>query len=249
MDNRESAGNRNQQEKRISAGGMTILNSAQIAQLAYKAGFRGDALNIAVAVALAESGGNTNAYNPEIAAGTPTGSGSRGLWQIYGAAHPEYNNDSAFDPQINAQAAYKVFREAGNRFTPWSTYNAGLAVPKQNYAAQIGGILTQLTGQKNNNQIASTTQKNQLSNGLQASLSGANAGGAPGNNQTVQLTNAVNQLPAAAVNAITGGRSALDLSFVVLGSFFILIALIFLLIGAAASDPGKAAIRTAATLL
>lgn len=106
---------------------MANLTPSQIAQLAYNAGFRGSALRMAVAVALAESGGNTNAYNPEAAAGTAPNHGSRGLWQIYGTAHPQYDNSQAFDPQVNAQAAYQVYREAGNRFTPWSTYNNGSA--------------------------------------------------------------------------------------------------------------------------
>ena len=106
---------------------MATLNPSQIAQLAYNAGFRGSALRMAVSVALAESGGNTNAYNPESAAGTAPNHGSRGLWQIYGTAHPQYDNPQAFDPAINAQAAYQVYREAGNRFTPWSTFNNGSA--------------------------------------------------------------------------------------------------------------------------
>lgn len=106
---------------------MATLNPSQIAQLAYNAGFRGSALRMAVAVAMAESGGNTNAYNPEAAAGTAPNHGSRGLWQIYGTAHPQYDSSQAFDPAVNAQAAYQVYREAGNRFTPWSTYNNGSA--------------------------------------------------------------------------------------------------------------------------
>lgn len=103
------------------------LSPNQIAQLAYNAGFRGSALRMAVAVALAESAGNPNAYNPELAAGTRQGHGSRGLWQIYGSAHPEYDNDQSFNPVTNAQAAFAVYREAGNSFRPWSTYNNGSA--------------------------------------------------------------------------------------------------------------------------
>jgi len=104
---------------------MAQLTADQIRTLAQNAGFTGSALDIAVAVALAESGGNTNSYNPETAAGTAAGSGSRGLWQIYGSAHPEYNNDAVLDPAANAAAAYKVYQEAGNSFTPWSTFNNG----------------------------------------------------------------------------------------------------------------------------
>lgn len=104
---------------------MARLTPGEIQKYAYNAGFRGIDLIIAVAVAMAESGGDTGAYNPETAAGTKQGSGSRGLWQIYGAAHPEFNNDSVYDPAKNAQAAYSVYKAAGGRWTPWSTFNNG----------------------------------------------------------------------------------------------------------------------------
>lgn len=104
-----------------------ILTPPEIAMYAYRAGFRGKALLYAVAVAIKESGGNPRAYNPESAAGTKPGSGSRGLWQIYGGAHPWANTDAVYDPQENANAAYKVFKEAGSRFTPWSVWNNGSA--------------------------------------------------------------------------------------------------------------------------
>lgn len=104
-----------------------VLTPQELARLAYQAGFRGRDLILAVAIAIRESGGNPRAYNPETAAGTAAGSGSRGLWQIYGTAHPRYNNESAFDPAVNARAAFEVYREAGNRFTPWSTFNNGSA--------------------------------------------------------------------------------------------------------------------------
>jgi hypothetical protein len=103
---------------------MTIIGASQIAQYATKAGFKGQAITTATAIALAESGGNTNAYNPESAAGTAPGWGSRGLWQIYGKAHPEYNNDTLYDPNVNAKAAYKVSNN-GTNFTPWTTYSTG----------------------------------------------------------------------------------------------------------------------------
>ena len=111
---------------------MPVLSDQQLTQLAYDAGFRGEALRWAVAIAKAESGGNPSAYNPELAAGTTPGSGSRGLWQIYGTAHPQYNSSIAFDPVVNARAAYQVYREAGNRFTPWSTFTNGSAAQYYN---------------------------------------------------------------------------------------------------------------------
>ena len=99
------------------------LSSQQIAQLASNAGFVGDDLITAVAVALAESSGNPHAHGD---LGLP-GEGSFGLWQIYSAAHPEYGPDftALYDPQTNANAAYSIYQTAGFRFTPWTTYKEG----------------------------------------------------------------------------------------------------------------------------
>lgn len=113
------------------------LSPSQLGSLAYQAGFRGSALTMAVAVALAESGGNPSAYNPESAAGTPPGQGSYGLWQIYRNAHPEFSSVDLYDPASNAMAAYSVYRAAGGNFTPWSTYNNGSAAQ---YASQLQGL-------------------------------------------------------------------------------------------------------------
>lgn len=103
-------------------GGIVRFNAQQIAQVARRAGFTGSGLAIAVAVAMAESGGNTVAYNPETAAGTPDGLGSYGLWQIYLKAHPEFSGRDLFDPDTNGNAAYRVFQQAGYSFNPWSTF-------------------------------------------------------------------------------------------------------------------------------
>lgn len=102
----------------------TILTAAQIAYYAQNAGFTGQDLQTAVAIALAESSGNPNVYNPESAASTPAGQGSYGLFQIYLNAHPEYQGVNLYDPQTNANAAYAIYAAAGG-FSPWSTYNSG----------------------------------------------------------------------------------------------------------------------------
>lgn len=99
------------------------MNAAQILPLAAAAGFTGADLATAVAIALAESSGNPQAYNPEPAAGTPTGMGSYGLWQIYLAAHPEFTGLNLYDPQTNAQAAFDVYSHHG--FSQWTTYRNG----------------------------------------------------------------------------------------------------------------------------
>ncbi|KAA9148161.1 transglycosylase SLT domain-containing protein [Amycolatopsis acidicola] len=106
---------------------MSKLSAEEIAQHAYKAGFRGDALTTAVAVAMAESGGNTKAHNA-----TPPDN-SYGLWQVnmLGGLGParrkEYGIDSnseLFDADENAKAAYKISGH-GKSFGPWSTYTNG----------------------------------------------------------------------------------------------------------------------------
>jgi hypothetical protein len=99
---------------------LSNLSISQIAALAQNAGFQGDDLATAVAVALAESGGNPNAVGDlNITAG-----GSVGLWQINLAYHPEFNGWNLQDPQTNANAAFSVYSAAGDSFTPWSTYKS-----------------------------------------------------------------------------------------------------------------------------
>lgn len=106
---------------------MTKLSAEQIARHAYEAGFRGQGLTTAVAVALAESGGRTTAHNA-----TPPDN-SYGLWQInmLGALGPDRrhqyhlkSNDQLFDPDTNARVANSISGD-GHDFTPWSTYTNG----------------------------------------------------------------------------------------------------------------------------
>ena len=113
---------------------MNKLNVSQLLAIAAAAGFSGDDLVNAVAVALAESGGNPQAYNPEVAAGAPQGYGSFGLWQIYLKAHPEFQGQNLFDPQTNAAAAFSVYSSAGGSFRPWSTFKNGA------YLAHVGAV-------------------------------------------------------------------------------------------------------------
>ena len=89
---------------------MDILSIDQLAQLAYDAGFRGKDVITAVSVALAESSGNPESYNPETAAGGNPKSGSRGLWQIYGTAHPGFDDDTLFDPKKTRRQHFRSTR-------------------------------------------------------------------------------------------------------------------------------------------
>jgi hypothetical protein len=100
------------------------LGYSDLVTLAQNAGFSGADAYIAAAVAMAESSGDPNAYNPETAANTPEGQGSYGLWQIYLKAHPEYSGYNLYDPQTNANAAFEIYSARGGTFAAWSTFNS-----------------------------------------------------------------------------------------------------------------------------
>ncbi|WP_447003197.1 type VII secretion target [Saccharothrix isguenensis] len=106
---------------------MSRLSPEQVARYAHDAGFRGQDLTIAVAVALAESGGDPRAHNA-----TPPDN-SYGLWQVnmLGSLGParrrEFgleSNRELFDPAENARAANKI-SDDGRSWTPWTTYTSG----------------------------------------------------------------------------------------------------------------------------
>jgi hypothetical protein len=130
---------------------MAVLADHKIAGVALNAGFSGNALNVAVAVALAESRGDARAHNP-----VPPDN-SYGLWQInmLGGMGPERrkrfnlkSNEDLFDPSTNARVAYALWKERGN-FSAWSTYSNGryLAyLPRANAAVKKNGGAAIATG-------------------------------------------------------------------------------------------------------
>lgn len=95
------------------------LSPEEIAQYAANAGFTGADLQTAVAIALAESGGNSASVG-DLNLGV-----SIGLWQINEKYHPEDSGLNLKDPQTNANAAYAIYVAAGYSFRPWSTYKNG----------------------------------------------------------------------------------------------------------------------------
>jgi hypothetical protein len=113
---------------------MTTLTPAQIAGYARQAGFSGPALVTAVAVALAESGGRTDATNVN-----RNGSTDRGVWQLNDKAHPWVTSINWQDPAANAAGAYRIYREAGGTFRPWVTFTNGSAGRFQLQATQAAG--------------------------------------------------------------------------------------------------------------
>lgn len=102
----------------------------QIAQAAHAAGFRGEALAIATAIAMGESRGQADVRgdnnNPK------RGCGSYGLWQVNSCPHrdspgpPRYvdNPTRLFDPLTNARAAF-IISESGRNWRPWTVYKTG----------------------------------------------------------------------------------------------------------------------------
>jgi tape measure domain-containing protein len=104
------------------------LKVGQLKALALAAGFNDRDASIMAAIAMAESGGRSNAHNNNAA----TGDNSYGLWQVnmLGRMGPERrrsfgigSNEALFDPAVNASAARKVFQSQG--FGAWSVFKSG----------------------------------------------------------------------------------------------------------------------------
>ena len=97
-----------------------ILKFDEIRSFASWAGFAGADLITATAIAIAESDGDPTA------AGDPTRGHSYGLWQVNVKEHPEYDPAALLGPSYNARAAFQIYRDAGARFDPWSTFKSGV---------------------------------------------------------------------------------------------------------------------------
>lgn len=124
-----------------------ILAPADIASLAAAAGFQGNDLTTAIAVALGESGGNTGPPDGDQSL-APGNGPSKGLWQINIGrnAHPEMASWNLYDPPTNAAAAFQIYTAGGGSFRPWSAFTNGRYV---NYlsaaaagAAAIAPVIT-----------------------------------------------------------------------------------------------------------
>jgi hypothetical protein len=105
------------------------LEPERVAKLAYDAGFRGRDLEVAVAVAMAESGGNPT-IRGDVGIQDRTWGPSVGLWQIR-SLHADRGTGRTRDelanarPAVNARHARTVWRERGGSFAAWSAYTNG----------------------------------------------------------------------------------------------------------------------------
>lgn len=115
---------------------MATVSDSTIASAAQAAGFRGYDLFMAVAVALAESGGDASATNRNV-----NGSIDYGLWQINSIHKAILASGQWSNPVDNAKMAYRVYSDAGKKFTPWVTFNRGSFLPFMQRAQTATGPL------------------------------------------------------------------------------------------------------------
>ena len=120
--------------------GPGALSGQRVAAVAWAAGFRGQALAIAVAIAGAESSWVADAEGDRYPINGCV-CHSHGLWQIRscpkadpqvtydtGGCHPPLDRgDRAVlvDPDANARAAWRLASSGGGGFDEWSTYTSG----------------------------------------------------------------------------------------------------------------------------
>jgi len=108
------------------------LSSAQIASAMRSAGWPENAIPMGVAIALAESGGNPSAVNNS----NRNGSRDYGLFQINSVHKSLLKQGNWANPVDNARMALKVYRDAGNSWKPWATFNHGSY--RKFYKANVG---------------------------------------------------------------------------------------------------------------
>ena len=102
-----------------ATGNAARISMSQVASYWKRAGGSTSSCPTAVAVAWAESRGDTKAK------GYNSNSVDRGLWQINNYWHRDVSDSCAFDAACNAKAAVRI-SSGGSRWSPWATYNDGL---------------------------------------------------------------------------------------------------------------------------
>lgn len=102
---------------------MTTYTYAELEGLWINAGGPRALAPIAAAIAEAESGGNSDAYNGHDSNGRGGTQVSAGLWQISNGTMTPVQGWS--DPATNAKYAVGKYKGANNSFSPWGTYTSG----------------------------------------------------------------------------------------------------------------------------
>jgi hypothetical protein len=125
---------------------VAVRGAPGLAVAAAQAGFSGQGLRLAVAVGLAESGGDPTArnHNPPTP-GCPTGSTDQGAWQLNNCYHPEVADGCADDLACAARATYRI-SAAGSDWGAWTTYTSGAYQAQFAAADQALAILAAPSG-------------------------------------------------------------------------------------------------------
>jgi len=110
---------------------MTQLSPADVGMVVKDAGFSGSSAQQMTAIALAESGGRTDAVSK---------TGDYGLFQINLASHPDVTQACALDPVCAASKAFAISKQ-GTDFGPWTTFQQGVY---QQFMAQASQGLSAL---------------------------------------------------------------------------------------------------------
>lgn len=148
---------------------MTTYSYAQLESLWLQAGGSQALAPVMAAIALAESGGRSDAYNP---------SGASGLWQILGAVNPS-DQGSLFNAQVNAKEAVLKYRTQG--LGAWVTYTSGAyrqylqsnIAPTPSGKLPLGQQLTQLPPGGQNNSTSNQQSSAPVPTNIGGVLSGA----------------------------------------------------------------------------
>ena len=112
---------------------MARVTAREIYRSAREAGFSPDQATTMTAIALAESGGETDAHND-------VGEDSIGLFQINRDAHPWTLDWDLTDPLVNARAAFRVSQQ-GATIAPWTTTHGDQA-PYMRFRTQAQAAAT-----------------------------------------------------------------------------------------------------------
>lgn len=107
---------------------MPTLSIEQVARVALDAGWQGEKAAIATAIAMAESGGRTDARGDTTITTSKWGP-SIGLWQIRSlnaqrGSGGERDEVANLNPNTNARHAFAI-SSSGNNWRPWSVYSSG----------------------------------------------------------------------------------------------------------------------------
>lgn len=108
-------------------------------------------LDDAIAICLSESGGRTDAKNPN--------SSASGLWQVMVSVHRDkIGSQDIFDPVVNTRVAHRIYDDAGG-WTPWEVYNNGSYKKNKGHGKDVYAYLKLLTETELGEELAKTTGK------------------------------------------------------------------------------------------